>query len=188
MNAGAFSNEAAAKSAAALVAIKVDCTKPGQNEDVQKKYKVQGYPTVLFVTNEEKMVEDLYPQDGAAFARQLDAFVKKHAKPAAWAVPWSAALSKAGKPMVVLVPEKAPPSWDDTRKELEKELGKDAEKFRFSYALPGSAEMKALEKLAGEKARAGGFVVLKGEKIRSDPGPVTPEKRAEILKGLAKER
>lgn len=37
------------KASEKLTRILIDCTQPGQNADLQQKYKVQGYPTILFL-------------------------------------------------------------------------------------------------------------------------------------------
>lgn len=64
-----------------VVAVYVDCTKDGQNKELQAKYKVEGYPTLLFVDpSTEKTVADVYPQDGKSFAAEIEKQAAGHAK------------------------------------------------------------------------------------------------------------
>lgn len=206
MAAGPFSDDAAVKAAEKLVAIYVDCTQPDQNKDIQEKYNVEGYPTVLFVTNDEKVIEDLYPEDGAEFAKQIEEIAAKHrTKPAAksWISVWSdgvvAQARKDKKPVAIVFASKKDFSeWDDVQKWLKKELKSDFDKFVFAYSLPESDERKELAKRLGdkdgeEKARADSVVVLDPraekpfEKPLADPGKASEDDVIKTLKKALKD-
>ena len=82
MSAGAFSDDAVVKASAdKVVAVYVDCTKPDQNKELQEKYKVEGYPTLLFVDPAaEKQVADVYPADAKSFVAEIEKHAGDHAK------------------------------------------------------------------------------------------------------------
>ena len=64
-----------------VVAVYVDCTKPDQNKTLQAKYKVEGYPTLIFVNPaDEKTVADVYPSDAKSFAAEIEKHAGAHAK------------------------------------------------------------------------------------------------------------
>lgn len=160
MIAGAFSNDDAVTAAEDVVAIKVDCTDPDQNVEVQDLYDVQGYPTVLFVTNDETKVEDLSPDDGKAFARQIRSFAAKHT---VWIRGWEGAISlgaRLKKPAAILMPSEEIKDWDGVKASLAKELGDDLGKFVFGYARPGSKERETLEARLPRKERKDALVVV----------------------------
>lgn len=148
MSAGAFSSDAAVEAADELVAVKIDCTEPDQNTEVQKHYNINGYPTVLFATNEEKTVEDLYPQDGDEFAEEIRAFAAKHS---AWVRGWEGALSLGARwkrPVVILRPDAKPEDWEAERARFKDHL----DKFVFGRSEPGTKEREKLDKLIGGNA------------------------------------
>lgn len=185
------------KAAEKISAVLVDCSKAGQNEDLQKKYNVKGYPTMLFVSSEEKVLEDVYPQDGPSFAKKIEEILAKNG-PKPWITEWGTALEtghEAKKPVVVIFAEKKDfKEWDDVKKWLEKELKKDFEKFTFGYTLPESEERKKIEEElgGGEKERANSFVALDPrkekpfEKPLADPGKLSEKKVIEEMKKVLK--
>lgn len=62
-----------------VVAVYVDCTMPEQNKALQAKYKIEGYPTLLFVDpTTEKPVADVYPQDAKSFVAEIEKIAKEH--------------------------------------------------------------------------------------------------------------
>jgi hypothetical protein len=82
LSAGAFSDDAVVKASAdKVVPILVDCTKDGQNKELQAKYKVEGYPTLIFVDPAtEKTVADVYPADAKSFVAEIEKQAAEHAK------------------------------------------------------------------------------------------------------------
>ena len=76
MERGAFSDKkvvAAAKKG--VISILVDCNWGRANKDVSGKYKVRGYPTILFINSKGKVIES-----GSRNAKRLTAQFEKHAK------------------------------------------------------------------------------------------------------------
>ena len=68
-------------SADKVVPILVDCTKPDQNKELQAKYKVEGYPTLIFVDPAaEKQVAEVYPADAKSFVAEIEKQAKEHAQ------------------------------------------------------------------------------------------------------------
>lgn len=65
----------------AIVPILVDCSKPGQNEDLQKKYGVRGYPTVQFLDSAGTKVEDLQGRAAAQVRDQIQRVAQAHSRP-----------------------------------------------------------------------------------------------------------
>jgi hypothetical protein len=64
-----------------LVPILVDCSKPGQHEDLQTRYGVRGYPTVLFLDSNGAKVEELASRDAAGVRDQMQKVAKAHSRP-----------------------------------------------------------------------------------------------------------
>ena len=201
MGAGAFSAKEAVKAAEGLVAIKVDCTEEGQNEKLQRQYNVQGYPTVLFVTNDEEVIEDLYPRNGGEFAAQIEAFIKNYKGKKSWIRAWAKVMQPAKKedmptkPVVIIIPSRSMYKMSDLEAELKKALGKDFDKFVYAHAKPKSESLKDLEaKLPkADRRRRKTMVVLDPrlknpyEKPLSDPGRIDADERASILKNILKD-
>ena len=58
MERGAFSDATVVKAAVkSVVPILVDCNWGKKNNDLSSKYKVRGYPTILFVDKDGKLLE-----------------------------------------------------------------------------------------------------------------------------------
>ena len=124
MSAGALSNEKAVKAAAKnVIAVYVDCTEDDQNLDLQKKFNIEGYPTVLIVSPKEKILEDWYPTDGAKFAKDLARIGKKYG-PRPWMSTWTEALTygREDKKTVVVfyIRDKNYKRWDELKGWLQK--------------------------------------------------------------------
>ena len=56
----------------------VDCNWGKKNNDISDKYKVEGYPTVIFTDPDGKEIEKLGKRDPASVAAQIDAVSKKY--------------------------------------------------------------------------------------------------------------
>jgi hypothetical protein len=195
MGAGPLSDDKAVKAAEKLVAVYVDCTNDGQNQEVQEKYKIEGYPTLLFVSTEEKILEDVYPESGEELAKKIGEIVEKHAK-RPWITPWAGALeagAKEKKPVaIVFAGKKDFSEWEDVEKWLKKELKEDFDKFVFGYSLPESDDRKELEKKLAKKDRKDSVVVVDPraekpfEKPLADPGKTSEKSVIEALKKALK--
>lgn len=170
MGAGPLSEEGVVKAAETLVAVYVDCTKEGQNGDLQEKYGIEGYPTLLFVTFDEEKIEEIYPEDGPTLAKRIGEIVAKHSR-RPWVTPWEEAL-KRGKeqkrPVVVVLPRnKEYDKWDALGRVIRSVLKDDFEKYVFGYALPESEGWKKLESRLPQKSRVETFVAL--DPLDEDP-------------------
>ena len=72
LDADAFSDDAVVEASKDLV-----CVLLNEDKDQMKKYKVKGYPTVLFVDpDKEEAVDELGQRDAKSVAEQM----KKHSK------------------------------------------------------------------------------------------------------------
>lgn len=56
----------------------VDCDWGKKNKDVSTKYKVRGYPTVIFTDPEGTEIERLGKRDAESVAAQIEGVAKKH--------------------------------------------------------------------------------------------------------------
>ena len=56
----------------------VDCDWGKKNKDVSTKYKVRGYPTVVFTDPDGNEIERLGNRDAASVAAQIEGVAKKH--------------------------------------------------------------------------------------------------------------
>ena len=73
-----FSDDSVVKAAETLVPIHVDCTQRGAHAELLKQYNVTGFPTVLFVSPKEKILERVYPRNGKGFAEKIADVIAKH--------------------------------------------------------------------------------------------------------------
>jgi hypothetical protein len=78
LNAGAFSDEKVVATAQKVVPILVDCSERGVNADLQKKYQVQGYPTVIFADAEGKPIKEMESRDPSSIIRDIDSSAQKN--------------------------------------------------------------------------------------------------------------
>ena len=63
----------------ALVTVMVDCT-GGRFAELQTRYSIKGYPTVLFTDAKGGVIEELGDRSPAGVKTQIEAIAKKHAK------------------------------------------------------------------------------------------------------------
>lgn len=64
-----------------LVPVMVDCTKPGQNEDLQTRFNVKGYPTTIFLGANGEKVADLGGRAAAQVKSQVEDIIRQHSRP-----------------------------------------------------------------------------------------------------------
>jgi hypothetical protein len=157
-----------------IVCVFVDCDWGKKNNDLSDKFKVEGYPTVLFCDPEGKQVAELNSRDPARIAAQIGEVAKKYGKAGFESFEKAAVVAKEEKKPIlyVLAKPNAPSSLaaavaDDSLKaliekfvlvhgEITKENG-DAKALSVSDAtllvLDPNAELKAkpLLKLTGKK-------------------------------------
>lgn len=76
---GPFADAAVVDASDKIACIYVDCTAPKENEEVQKFYRVKGFPTVIFCDPQAKVVEQMGAPEPAAIARQILKIAQKNA-------------------------------------------------------------------------------------------------------------
>src|ERR1041385_5174616 len=64
-----------------LVCVFVDCDWGKKNNDLSDKFKVEGYPTVVFCDPDGKQVAELNSRDPKGVASQISDVAKKYGKP-----------------------------------------------------------------------------------------------------------
>lgn len=145
MNAGAFSNDKVVAAAQRVVPILVDCSAKGQNEELQQKYGVQGYPTAIYVDPEGKQIREMGSRDAGAIVSEIEGMAKKYpGRPSIWQGSFKAAVAlgkQAKRPVAVYV---ADPK-DDLLKlnaKLMKDLGDRKTKFLWVLEIGHEAALK----------------------------------------------
>ena len=107
MDAGAFSQDSVVKAAEGLVLILVDCTQRGANAELNKKYKVTGYPALVFTDSNGEKKETLSGAQGeAALLATFKKANKEYSRHAAWQKSVDSALElgkKETKPVLLFV-------------------------------------------------------------------------------------
>jgi hypothetical protein len=81
LSAGAFSDPKVVEASGQLTPIFVDCDWGKKNADISGRYRVRGYPTVIFTSPEGREIGRLEDRDAASVARQIEG-VAKNFKPA----------------------------------------------------------------------------------------------------------
>jgi hypothetical protein len=110
LEAGAFTDDAVVKASEKLVMVKVDCTDTNKVKDVLTKYGVRGFPTMLFMDPDGKVVGRLGARDAVSIARQFNELSTQYRKTVAFADSVEAALATGktdGKPVLALFTDKS---------------------------------------------------------------------------------
>lgn len=76
---GAFSDDAVVRSAAGLIPIYVDCTAKGSHPELQQRYGVTGFPTVLFAGPDGAAIGPMNERDAAGVKAHIDRVVAQFA-------------------------------------------------------------------------------------------------------------
>ena len=169
--------------------ILVDCDWGKKNQDVSGKYKVRGYPTVIFTDSEGKEVERLRGRDGASVAGQIGGVAEKYAKAAAWAEYDEGTFGEAAeakKPLLVFF-------TDGKRKSLAQEdvfIDPKLEKALESFLLVRHEISKECDICKGNRVRQGPAIYfmdpLAEEPSKKPLYKVTSYKSAKNLEGVLK--
>jgi hypothetical protein len=61
-----------------IVCVFVDCNWGKKNNDLSDKYKVEGYPTVVFCDPDGKQIAELESRDASGVASQIESIAKKY--------------------------------------------------------------------------------------------------------------
>ena len=119
-----------------LIPVYIDCTKKGDNTELTARYKVQGFPTILYVDPEGNVLREMESRDATALVKDIDVVVAKVApRTTMWqpsVAPAKEAAKKAKKPLAIYL---ADPKADLVKAaaKLNKDLGD--RKTRFAWLL-----------------------------------------------------
>jgi thioredoxin-related protein len=92
------------KAAEGIVFILMDCTKRGSHADLMEKYGVRGYPTMVFLDPDGKVVGKLAGRGAADVTAQFRSLVEKHSRRTVWLESFDAAVKEAKKdPKPILI-------------------------------------------------------------------------------------
>ena len=80
-----------------LLFLLVDCSRRGSQREMQSKYGVTGYPSVIFCDSNGKKVHKLRARDATNVATRFAAHAKKYTLSVAWAKSLDGALEKSKK-------------------------------------------------------------------------------------------
>ena len=143
LGAGALSDEKVVAASQRLIPVYLDCTRKGEQSDLLTRYKIQGYPTILYLDPDGNLLREMETRDASAIVKDIDIVVSKIAPRATIWQPSVAAAKETGKkgrkPVAVyLVDPKA--DLVKMNAKLLKELGD--RKTRFVWVLePGQPSM-----------------------------------------------
>lgn len=132
MGAAALSDDKVVAAAQRIVPIYVDCTKKGDNSDLLAKYKIQGYPTVIYTDAEGAPIREMQSRDASAIVKDIETVAGKVAfRPTIWqpSIAFAREIGRrARKPVAVYVVD---PKADllKVNAKLMKELGDRKTKF-----------------------------------------------------------
>jgi hypothetical protein len=137
-----------------VVPIYVDCTTKGQNEELQTKYEVKGYPTVLYLNPDGSKIRGMGARDAGPVTSDLDGIAKKFpGRPSLWqnSIKGAVALGKAQKKLVALYVAKEDADPQKVTASFMKNLGDKKTKLLWTWET-GTA--KVLESRSLELAPA----------------------------------
>jgi len=121
-----------------IVPVLVDCSERGQNEDLLKKYGVQGFPTVIYADPDGKQIKEMDSRDAGTIVKDIDNLSKKHpGRPSIWQSSTKAAVDlgkQVKKPVAVYLAEPKEDLAKLTAK-LMKDLGDRKTKFLWVLEL-----------------------------------------------------
>jgi thiol-disulfide isomerase/thioredoxin len=148
LGATALSDEKVVAATQRLIPIYVDCTKKGEQTELLNRYKVQAYPTILYVDPDGNPLREMENRDASAIIKDIDVVASKVAsRPTFWQ-PSLAAAKEAGKkgrkPVAIyLVDPKA--DLVKINAKLTKDLGDRKGKFLWVLESGQSAMLKKYE-------------------------------------------
>ena len=158
--------------------IYVDCTEKGQNGDLQSKYGVKGYPTVLYVDSEGKQIKEMGSRDAGAVSGEINGVAKKFpGRPSLWqnSLKGATATAKLTKKRIAVYIAKEGADPLKTTAKLSKDLGDRKSKLLWTWE---TGDAKTLEKRSVESAPA--IVIFEADKEGS---AVTPLGKVIIKEG-----
>lgn len=139
-----------AAAAANLVPIYVDCTEKSSFTELKEKYKISGYPTVLYVDTEGKQIRESGTREAGALVGEINSVAKKFpGRPTFWNNSFKGAAATKKRVAVYVAHEDADPVKMTMK--LSKELGDRRAKLAWTWET-GTA--KVLEARGVESAPA----------------------------------
>jgi hypothetical protein len=85
MGAAALSDDQVVTASQRIVPIYVDCTKKGDNADLLDKYKVRGFPTVIYTDADGAPIREMQNRDAPAIVKDIETVAGKVApRPTFW--------------------------------------------------------------------------------------------------------
>lgn len=106
MDAGAFSEKDVVKSAKDVVLVLVDCSSGSAHANLKSKYKVRGFPSLIFTDSTGKEVGKLSDRSAEGVIKEFTDLAEKHTLRPTWQGEVPKALEKAKKskkPLLVFV-------------------------------------------------------------------------------------
>lgn len=122
--------------AAQVVPIYVDCTAKGQNSELQEKYEVKGYPTVLYLNPEGSKIREMGTREAGALTGEINGVAKKFpGRPSMWqnSLKGAMAAGKAAKKPVALYVGKSDTDHAKLTAKLMKSLGDRKSKLLWTF-------------------------------------------------------
>lgn len=116
-----------------LVPVLADCTKPGQNKDLQERFGVRGYPTVLFLDASGDKVEDLGSRAAPQVRDQALRVIQQHTRPVVAEATIDEGLALAREQRKLLIVAFVDPSDPDTAALLDLILSPPMEEMRGRF-------------------------------------------------------
>jgi thiol-disulfide isomerase/thioredoxin len=145
LGAGPLSDEKVVAATQRLIPVYVDCTKKGEQTQLLNRYKIGGFPTILYLDPDGNLVREMETRDASAIVKDIDVVVSKSAtRPTIWQ-PSLAAAKEAGKkgrkPVAVYL---ADPKADllKINAKLTKDLGDRKAKFLWVLEYGQSTTLK----------------------------------------------
>lgn len=97
LGASALSDEKVVAASQRLIPVYVDCTKKGEQTELLNRYKVGGFPTILYLDPDGNLLREMETRDASAIVKDIDVVVSKVAsRPTLWQ-PTLAGAKEAGK-------------------------------------------------------------------------------------------
>jgi thiol-disulfide isomerase/thioredoxin len=135
-----------------LIPVYLDCTKKGDNTELMTRYKVQGFPTILYVDADGGVLREMESRDASAIVKDIDAVIAKVApRTTLWQPSIALAKEAAKKAKKAVAIYLADPKADllKASAKLSKDLGD--RKTRFAWILE-SGQPATLKKYDVETA------------------------------------
>lgn len=174
MNAGAFSDEKVIAAVQKIVPVLVDCSEKGQNAELQQRFEIQGYPTVIYADAEGKKIRKMGSREARSIVKDVEDLAAKYpGRPSAWAYsfPKAMELGKKEKKPIALYAYKEGIDLVKILRSVESDLGELKKKFILVPVKgEGEGSKENREKLGIETAPC--FIVLDPRQDKPEENPL----------------